>query len=74
MSVIEHKGNRCDTKINGLRYWKLGFGRCRRQLESWSERRRQRLALCRLDDRALRDIGLSRADVEAETRKPFWKP
>ena len=37
------------------------------------ERRRQRLALGRLDDRMLRDIGLTSADVEGEVTKPFWK-
>jgi uncharacterized protein YjiS (DUF1127 family) len=37
------------------------------------ERRRQRLALGRLDDRMLRDIGLTAADVEGEVSKPFWK-
>jgi uncharacterized protein YjiS (DUF1127 family) len=37
------------------------------------ERRRQRLALARLDDRMLRDIGLTSADVEGELTKPFWK-
>lgn len=37
------------------------------------ERRRQRLALARLDDRMLRDIGLTTADVEGEVTKPFWK-
>jgi uncharacterized protein YjiS (DUF1127 family) len=37
------------------------------------ERRRQRNALARLDDRMLRDIGLTTADVEGELSKPFWK-
>ena len=37
------------------------------------ERRRQRVALARLDDRMLRDIGLTTADVEGEVMKPFWK-
>jgi uncharacterized protein YjiS (DUF1127 family) len=37
------------------------------------ERRRQRLALARLDDRMLHDIGLTSADVEGEVTKPFWK-
>jgi uncharacterized protein YjiS (DUF1127 family) len=37
------------------------------------ERRRQRVALARLDDRMLRDIGLTSADVEGELTKPFWK-
>lgn len=39
----------------------------------WRERIRQRDALARLDDRMLRDIGLSRADVDGEVSKPFWQ-
>jgi uncharacterized protein YjiS (DUF1127 family) len=38
----------------------------------WQERRRQRLALASLDDHMLHDIGISRADVEAEVTRPFW--
>ena len=41
-------------------------------LLDWQERASQRHALASLDDRALRDIGLSRADVVRETSKPFW--
>jgi uncharacterized protein YjiS (DUF1127 family) len=40
---------------------------------SWRERSRQRQALLRLDDRLLRDIGLTRADVEGEASKRFWR-
>jgi uncharacterized protein YjiS (DUF1127 family) len=43
-------------------------------LAHWQERARQRRHLQALDDRLLRDIGLSRADVEFETRKRFWMP
>jgi uncharacterized protein YjiS (DUF1127 family) len=39
----------------------------------WQDRRRQRSALLRLDNRLLRDIGLSLADVEREISKPFWR-
>jgi uncharacterized protein YjiS (DUF1127 family) len=39
----------------------------------WRERARQRRDLAMLDDRALQDIGLSRADVFGETMKPFWR-
>lgn len=39
----------------------------------WLERTQQRRALQRLDDRMLRDIGLSRADVAGESTKPFWR-
>jgi uncharacterized protein YjiS (DUF1127 family) len=35
-------------------------------------RQSQRHALADLDDRRLQDLGLSRTDVAAEMRKPFW--
>jgi uncharacterized protein YjiS (DUF1127 family) len=38
------------------------------------ERARQRQALRALDDRLLKDIGVSRADAEREANKPFWRP
>jgi uncharacterized protein YjiS (DUF1127 family) len=40
---------------------------------AWQERASQRRTLARLDDRLLRDMGLSRADVEHEVSKPFWQ-
>lgn len=42
-------------------------------LETWAERRRQRLTLQGLSDYALKDIGLSRSEAEREARKPFWR-
>ena len=39
----------------------------------WRKRSRQRQALHRLHDRILRDIGLSRPDVEREAAKSFWQ-
>jgi uncharacterized protein YjiS (DUF1127 family) len=39
----------------------------------WQERASQRTHLASLDNHALRDIGLSRADVERETSLPFWR-
>ena len=42
-------------------------------LLTWQERAAQRHALRRLDDRMLADIALSRADVEREASKPFWR-
>ena len=40
----------------------------------WHERARQRRQLQSLSDHMLHDIGLGRADVDAETSKPFWRP
>ena len=41
-------------------------------LLKWQERARQRYHLTALDDRTLKDIGLSRAEVYQEARKMFW--
>ncbi len=35
---------------------------------------RQRRALLALDDRMLKDIGISRTDALREGGKPFWRP
>lgn len=43
------------------------------RLVGWSERARQRRGLMLLDDRMLKDIGLSRADALREYVKPFWQ-
>jgi uncharacterized protein YjiS (DUF1127 family) len=37
------------------------------------DRWRQRQALLDLDDRLLRDIGITREQAKREARKPFWK-
>ncbi|MDP6344866.1 MAG: DUF1127 domain-containing protein [Alphaproteobacteria bacterium] len=44
-----------------------------RLLLAWQERAQQRHRLADLDDRTLQDLGLSRADVANECRKPFWR-
>lgn len=43
------------------------------RLLAWQERWRQRQTLLALDDRMLRDIGISRYDAIQEGRKPFWR-
>ncbi len=39
----------------------------------WQRRANERHALAHLDDRILRDLGLNRAEVAWESRKPFWR-
>jgi uncharacterized protein YjiS (DUF1127 family) len=50
-----------------LARWREAFAR-------WRERRRSRQMLLTLDDRTLRDIGLTRLDAWQEWKKPFWRP
>jgi uncharacterized protein YjiS (DUF1127 family) len=49
------------------------FHRAIRSLCCWFDRIAQRAALSELEDHLLRDIGRTRAQVEAEIRKPFWR-
>ncbi|HWA44520.1 MAG TPA: DUF1127 domain-containing protein [Hypericibacter adhaerens] len=47
-----------------------------RTLESvyhWWTRTSERQTLANLDERTLRDIGISKADVYREALKPFWR-
>lgn len=39
----------------------------------WRRRARERAELLSLNERALRDLGLSRYDALREGRKPFWR-
>lgn len=48
-------------------------GRIVATLREWRRRARDRGQLARLDDRLLRDIGLTRADAEFLSNKPFWR-
>lgn len=42
-------------------------------LREWPRRIREREQLAALDDRMLRDIGLTRGDAEFLINKPFWR-
>jgi uncharacterized protein YjiS (DUF1127 family) len=42
-------------------------------LREWRRRAQQRAELGGLDDRMLKDIGLTRCDAEFLSSKPFWR-
>jgi len=44
------------------------------KLVIWQERAEQRHILSELNDRMLKDIGVSTSDAYREARKPFWLP
>lgn len=39
----------------------------------WLQRRRERRMLAALSEHMLKDIGVTRAGIEMETRKAFWR-
>lgn len=43
-----------------------------RRLLRWHELGQQRRTLAALSDSALKDLGLSRADIYDEVERPFW--
>lgn len=43
-----------------------------RQIARWQLLARERTSLAGMSDEALKDLGLSRADVEREVDRPFW--
>ncbi len=49
------------------------LARVRDAFSAWLGRARDRRALAALDERTLKDIGLSRYDISAElARRPWW--
>jgi uncharacterized protein YjiS (DUF1127 family) len=42
-------------------------------VREWRRRAHDRAELAKLDDRMLRDIGLTHADAEFLSSKPFWR-
>ena len=48
------------------------FGSVAALAATWFDRMRSRDSLARMDDRLLADIGLTRAEAEAEASRPFW--
>ncbi|MGH6902628.1 MAG: DUF1127 domain-containing protein [Geminicoccaceae bacterium] len=48
-------------------------GQVRATLRLWQDRVSGRQQLLRLDDRVLRDIGITRLQAEAAASKPFWR-
>jgi uncharacterized protein YjiS (DUF1127 family) len=43
------------------------------RLRQWRRRARERAELAALDDRMLADLGISRADAQFLSNKPFWR-
>jgi uncharacterized protein YjiS (DUF1127 family) len=75
MTVIPfHEVRSHHIEPHRMRYAPLGAAhRVFARLREWRRRARDRTQLAGLDDRMLRDIGLTRADAEFLSNKPFWR-
>ena len=61
------------TTMNNFRTARLfSWDQIIRRIAEWQRRSRSRVELQGLSDATLRDIGITRCDVQREIRKPFW--
>jgi len=66
------KGQRGYVLIGGASHPLLSLRALWQRIVRWHEVARERRVLAALNDDALKDMGLSRADVEQETHQHFW--
>ena len=62
--IPRHRGRRAASDV---------AGRVLAILREWRRRAHDRAELSKLDDRMLKDIGLTRGDAEFLRNKPFWR-
>jgi uncharacterized protein YjiS (DUF1127 family) len=60
------------SAITMNRYRSFGWGQIARRIGEWQRRARSRQELHGLSEATLRDIGITRCDVQREANKPFW--
>jgi uncharacterized protein YjiS (DUF1127 family) len=65
------------SEANAMQTWITAAMACWRAvdqiLRQWRRRSRERAALAGLNDRELRDIGVTKHDARREIEKPFWR-
>jgi uncharacterized protein YjiS (DUF1127 family) len=71
--VINNLGSRGSIRQGQASYISEGLVSLFNRVQDWAERRRTRNHLYQMPDYILHDIGVSRAEVESEYDKPFWR-
>ncbi|MCO7571109.1 DUF1127 domain-containing protein [Pseudomonas chlororaphis] len=66
------KGQKGYVLVHKLSFQALSLSGLWRRVMRWHELGRERRMLAGLSDAALKDLGLTRADVEHERVRPFW--
>lgn len=68
---IDTKSSQPGSRFGGWVFTSL-LSRMIEALYSWQTRASERHQLMTMDDRMLKDIGISRSQADEEARKPFW--
>jgi uncharacterized protein YjiS (DUF1127 family) len=71
--VISNLSSRSGIRVSRASFIGEGLVGLFNRVSEWTERRRARTHLYQMPDYILSDIGVSRAEVESEYDKPFWK-
>ena len=71
--IISNLGHGSGLRQNRNSYLQQGLVQVLDRVYGWVDRHRTRGQLYQMPDYMLRDIGVSRAEVEQEWVKPFWK-
>ena len=71
--IVQNLAHRRGLRQSRTSYLQEGIVGLIDLIQGWVERHRTRGDLYRMPDYMLRDIGVSRVDVEQEWSKPFWK-
>ncbi len=72
VNLITEAKTKC-TNPHFSRHGLKRIGDLLKMLHRWHTRVRERRMLLKLDNSALKDIGISRADAVHEADKPFWR-
>src|SRR5262249_7037514 len=60
--------------VHLLSLWKQMLEAFRQILGAWRQRARDRHALAQLDDRSIRDLGLTPTQIAYALQAPWWRP
>ena len=71
--ILSNLNHGSGLRHNRSSYLQQGLIQAFDRFSGWLERHRAREHLYQMPDYMLRDIGVSRAEVEQEWEKPFWK-
>jgi len=68
---IDTKSSHPGSRFGGWMFTSL-LARVIETIEKWQSRASERHHLMTMDDRMLKDIGVTRSEAHEEARKPFW--